>query len=301
MHLFDTVLITASSEAQAVAFRRLIARRQEHGLYPRELDFEVVADPPGGRVGTGGGTLWALTRLLERRGPDDPVAFLGSQRILLIHAGGESRRLPTYAPEGKLFAPLPLSSSALLPPVVLDAQLGLFFKYPWRRGETVVTTADVYIDFDVASVPEERGPVFGFAKPASLEQGSRHGVFRFDQHREHVVDYYQKAPVDVLAEQRPHRGHRRLRPRHRPGLPRPRGPPCLPLPGRGRRGRRLSGERARGRPRSLRPLPRGADRLPGGAVLRGVLGAGGPGQRAPGSPRAPRLRDLPPLRAREAR
>ena len=84
--------------------------------------------------------------------------------------------------------------------MVLDAQLGLFLKYPWRRGETVVTTADVYIDFDVASVPEERGPVFGFAKPASLEQGSRHGVFRFDHHREHVVDYFQKAPVDVLAE-----------------------------------------------------------------------------------------------------
>jgi galactokinase/mevalonate kinase-like predicted kinase len=200
MQLFDTVLITAASERQAEAFRSLIHRRQEHGLYPRELSFEVVADPPRGRAGTGGGTLWAITRLLERRDPGDPAAFLARQRILLVHAGGESRRLPCYAPEGKLFAPLPLPSSALLPPVVLDAQLGLFFKYPWRHGETVVTTGDVYIDFDVASVPEERGPVFGFAKPAPLEQGSRHGVFRFDQHRERVVDYFQKAPVEVLAE-----------------------------------------------------------------------------------------------------
>jgi galactokinase/mevalonate kinase-like predicted kinase len=200
MQLFDTVLVTAASERQAEAFRGLITRRQDHELYPRELSFEVVADPPGGRVGTGGGTLWALARLLERRRPRDPVAFLGNQRILLIHAGGESRRLPCYAPEGKLFAPLPLPSSALVPPVLLDAQLGLFFKYPWRRGEIVVTTADVFIDFDVASVPTERGPVFGFAKPAPLEQGSRHGVFRFDRHRERVTDYFQKAPVDVLAE-----------------------------------------------------------------------------------------------------
>jgi galactokinase/mevalonate kinase-like predicted kinase len=198
--MFDTVLITASSGRQAEKFRALIGRRQEHGLYPRELSFEVVADPPGGRVGTGGGTLWALTRLLERRAPVDRGAFLRSQRILLVHAGGESRRLPTYAPEGKLFAPLPLPSSALLPPVALDAQLGLFFKYPWRHGETVVTTADVYIDFDVASVPEERPPVFGFAKPAPLEQGARHGVFRFDRHRERVIDYFQKASVEVLAE-----------------------------------------------------------------------------------------------------
>jgi len=200
MQLFDIVLITAGSERQAGAFRSLIVRRQDAGLYPREVAFEVVADPPGGRVGTGGGTLWAIAQLLERRRPDDPAEFLGRQRILLIHAGGESRRLPCYAPEGKLFAPLPLPSSALLPPVVLDAQLGLFFKYPWRPGETVVTTADVFIDFDAASVPEERGPVFGFAKPAPLEQGSRHGVFRFDRHRERVIDYFQKAPVGVLAE-----------------------------------------------------------------------------------------------------
>jgi galactokinase/mevalonate kinase-like predicted kinase len=199
MQLFDTVLITAASERQAGAFRRLIDRRLHHGLYPRELAFEVVADPPGGRVGTGGGTLWALARLLERRRPSDVRSFLDSQRILLVHAGGESRRLPCYAPEGKLFAPLPLPSSALLPPVLLDAQLGLFLKYPWRPGEVVVTTADVFIDFDVASVPEERGTVFGFAKPASLEQGSRHGVFRFDRHRERVIDYFQKAPVELLA------------------------------------------------------------------------------------------------------
>jgi galactokinase/mevalonate kinase-like predicted kinase len=199
MRLFDTVLVTASSERQACSFRALLDRRRREGLYPRELSFEVVADPPGGRVGTGGGTLWALEKLLESRGVKDPAAFFASERILLVHAGGESRRLPAYAPEGKLFAPLPLPSSALLPPVVLDAQLGLFLEYPWRRGEIVLATGDVVIGFDTSGVPEERGPVFGFAKPASFEQGSRHGVFRFDAHRERVVDYLQKAPADVLA------------------------------------------------------------------------------------------------------
>ncbi len=200
MRLFDTVLVTASSERQAAAFRTLIERRRDHGLYPRELAFEVVSDPPGGRAGTGGGTLWALHRLLETRG-GDAGALLSSQRLLVIHAGGESRRLPAYAPEGKLFSPLPVASSALLPPVVLDVQLGLFFRYPWRRGEIVVTSGDAVVSFDPSCVPEERGPVFGFAKPASLEQGSRHGVFRFDQRRERVLDYFQKAPPEVLARQ----------------------------------------------------------------------------------------------------
>jgi len=200
MHLFDTVVITASGERQAEAFRALLARRCEHGLYPREIAFEVVADPPGGRVGTAGSTLWALQRLLDAHG-GDAAAFFHSQRILLIHAGGESRRLPAYAPEGKLFSPLPIASSALLPPVVLDVQLGLFFKYPWRRGEIVVSSGDAVIDFDTTCVPEERGSVFGFAKPATLAQGSRHGVFRFDQRRERVLDYFQKAPPAVLARE----------------------------------------------------------------------------------------------------
>jgi galactokinase/mevalonate kinase-like predicted kinase len=200
MRLFDTVLITAASERQAAAFRSLVARRLEHGLYPREIAFEVVADPPGGRIGTGGSTLWALRRLVEARG-GDAEALLASERVLVVHAGGESRRLPAYAPEGKLFAPLPVPSSALLPPVVLDVQLGLFLEYPWRRGEVVVASGDAVVSFDTSCVPEDRGEVFGFAKPASLEQGSRHGVFRFDQRRERVLDYFQKAPPEVLARE----------------------------------------------------------------------------------------------------
>ena len=63
MPIFDTCIITASGERQAEVFRALIARRVERGLYPREIDFRVYPDPPAGRVGSGGGTIWALTRL----------------------------------------------------------------------------------------------------------------------------------------------------------------------------------------------------------------------------------------------
>lgn len=53
MPIFDTCIITASSERQAEVFRGLIARRVERGLYPREIDFRVYADPPAGRIGSG--------------------------------------------------------------------------------------------------------------------------------------------------------------------------------------------------------------------------------------------------------
>ena len=200
MQLFDYCVVTASTERQAEEFRRLIGRRLEHELYPREVEFRVYADPPAGRVGSGGGTLWALHTLMSESGATDARAFFGSRRILVLHSGGESRRLPGYAPEGKLFTPLPVPSNSTLAPIALDLQLSLFFKYPWRRGELLVGSGDVVLDFDTSSLPEDRGHVCGFAKAAPPEQATHHGVFRFDRRRETVQDYFQKAPVPYLVE-----------------------------------------------------------------------------------------------------
>lgn len=183
MHLPDIVAVCLSSPEQAAATERAIDRRRSLGIYPRELTFAVVHDPPGGRVGSGGGTLHALAQLRERFG--DAV---DAQSILLLHAGGESRWLAAYAPEGKLFAP-----------VLFDIQLNLYLSYPWRDGELVVGSGDVYLDFGMDSVQRERGAVCGFAAPASFEVGSRHGVFAFDRTGRQVVDYLQKAPLEELS------------------------------------------------------------------------------------------------------
>ena len=198
--MFDICVITASHDRQAERFRNLIQKRVEGGLYPREISFKVYSDPPGGRIGSGGGTLWALKSLLKESGSKDPGAFFSEKRILIIHAGGESRRLPCYSPEGKLFAPLPVTTSSLIPPVVLDMQLTLFLKYPWKQGEVVVTSGDVVIDFDTNALIGFSADLCGFAATAPLEEGSLHGVFKFDASQETVIDYYQKADVDFLGQ-----------------------------------------------------------------------------------------------------
>ncbi len=198
MPLFDTCIITASNEGQAEVFRTLLSKRVDQGLYPREIDFRVVADPPGGRVGSGGGTLWALIQYL---GKDSlSLADVGRRKILMIHAGGEARRLPVYGPEGKLFAPVPAASSSILPPIVLDLELSLFFKYPWRDGELLVASGDVIIDFNTEALDLPEGPICGFAAPAPFERGARHGVFAFDAQTGLVSDYHQKASADFLAQ-----------------------------------------------------------------------------------------------------
>jgi len=212
MSIFTSCVITASDERQAETFRTLIARRIDAGLYPREIDFLVCADPPGGRVGSGGGSLRALREATLRLGPERRKAasgrapgsggsgggILGGARVLVIHAGGESRRLPAYVPEGKLFAPLPSPSSSLIQPVVFDHMLALFLRYPWRDDELVVCSGDVVIDFDtdMLDLPDE--PLCGFAAPDSFERGSRHGVYVFDPLTGSVADFFQKASKETL-------------------------------------------------------------------------------------------------------
>ena len=100
----------------------------------------MVNDPETGRIGSGGGTLHAL--YTAAGGPEHVAAFSANERILILHAGGESRRLPYYAPEGKLFAPVPVASSSIWPPVILDVQLSLYLRFPWRDGEVLVTSGD---------------------------------------------------------------------------------------------------------------------------------------------------------------
>ncbi len=200
MNLFDICIITASSPKQAKVFQALLERRKSAGLYPREIDFKVYSDPVKGRIGSGGGTLLAIHNLLKDYNIKDSLEFFCTHKILILHAGGESRRLPCYAPEGKLFAPIPVGSSSIMPPVVLDVQLNLFLKYPWKQGELLVGSGDVLIDFDPSSVKDSRHGICGFAKPVSFETGSRHGVFKFDAEKNRITDFYQKLSPAYLGK-----------------------------------------------------------------------------------------------------
>lgn len=59
-------------------------------------------DPVGKKLGSGGGTTWLLRAAYEAN--DEGRTFdewLAADKRLLLHAGGQSRRLPSYAPSGR--------------------------------------------------------------------------------------------------------------------------------------------------------------------------------------------------------
>lgn len=106
---WDTCVLTASDERQAAMYQRQLDWRREGHLLPVNTQFLVLPDPSGQRIGSGGATLCALRQVAGGAGsgvPQQPVT-LGPERILIIHSGGDSRRLPHSSVTGKLFARVP--------------------------------------------------------------------------------------------------------------------------------------------------------------------------------------------------
>ena len=106
MRFWDVAIITASCERQAALYRSEIDRRRTASMLPEDTEFLVVPDPGDRRIGSGSATINALGIL----GKDQEWWEL--HRALLIHSGGDSRRLPQYSPVGKLFGVLPSQTSS---------------------------------------------------------------------------------------------------------------------------------------------------------------------------------------------
>ena len=187
---WDDLIVTASTDDQAAAYERRLALRQELGLLTGPAgtsvrEVLVVTDPGGKRVGSGGSTLHCLARVLEARGAgaggeDAWLAALRDLRILIVHAGGDSKRLPAYRPCGKLFLPVPCDSDSALGATLFDRQIGTYLDLPAAppgRGQTVIASGDVLLTFDAGEVRFDAPGLTGLGALASPEDAARHGVY----------------------------------------------------------------------------------------------------------------------------
>lgn len=115
---WDYIVLTASNEEQAEAFRSQIAYRQEKHVLPCKTKYLVLPDPDGKRVGSGGATLQVLRKLAEI---EEISGDFHNKRILVIHSGGDSKRVPQYSVCGKLFPRYPVSCRMEERPVCLTS------------------------------------------------------------------------------------------------------------------------------------------------------------------------------------
>ncbi|MDO4284841.1 MAG: L-fucokinase [Eubacteriales bacterium] len=171
---WDYVILTASDEDQAKGFRAQISERQQAGVLNAWTHFAVLPDPEGKRVGSGGATLNVLSYIAEREGSDD---FRG-KRILVIHSGGDSKRVPQYSALGKLFSPVPRELPNGRPSTLFDEFMIGMSSVPGRIKEgMLVLSGDVLLLFNSLQIDfaGEGAAAISFKK--EVETGKNHGVF----------------------------------------------------------------------------------------------------------------------------
>lgn len=122
-------------------------------LHERSRDeFFCTSDPRGKRLGSGSGTTWLLEECYREENSDsDFREWLSKEKRVLVHAGGQSRRLPAYAVAGKVGLPVPVfrwARGQRLSQDLLSLQLPLYEKIMKMAPEslhTLIVSGDVYI------------------------------------------------------------------------------------------------------------------------------------------------------------
>ena len=148
-----------------------------------ESDWFVTSDPAGERVGSGGGTAHLLTELFHEEESNSFAGWVSESKRVIIHAGGQSRRLPAYAPLGKSLLPMPVfrwSRGQQLNQRLIHLQTPLFDQIIERAPEnlnTLIASGDtlVFSGKKFPQIPEADVVCFGmWIEP---EKATNHGVF----------------------------------------------------------------------------------------------------------------------------
>jgi fucokinase len=169
---WDVVMVTASSRRQADSYREQIQRRNSSGTLPGCTEFLVVPDPEDRRVGSGGATVNALGVLAKDR------EWWSRHKVLLIHSGGDSRRLPQYSPGGKLFGILPSRGRLGGTTTVFDETIALSAGWAEKiPNGLLVGSGDVVLRFDPGEVRWDRPGATGVAMRLDVETAAHHGVY----------------------------------------------------------------------------------------------------------------------------
>lgn len=179
----------------------------EHHL-PLGLPTRVTQDPPQGHLGSGGATIRALREAWRAEvDAGDWETWLGTRRRIVLHGGGQSRRLPAYAAVGKPLLPMPVlrpSRGQRLDQTLLDLQLPDYlrlFSLAPGSARLMVASGDVLVKLGqhLPAIPQADVVGMGIALPP--EQARDFGVFFSPREKESAVEFFlQKPSADRIRE-----------------------------------------------------------------------------------------------------
>jgi fucokinase len=194
---WDYIILTASNEEQADAYRMQIENRLSQGLLPASTHYAVLPDPDGKRIGSGGATFNVLKYIKEFSGDED---CFKDKRILVIHSGGDSKRVPQYSACGKLFSPVPRQLPNGNRSTLFDEFIISMSGIPARiKDGMLVLSGDVLLLFNSLQIDFQFEGAAAISIKENVETGKNHGVFLSDKEG-NVGNFLHKQTVEQLTK-----------------------------------------------------------------------------------------------------
>ncbi|WP_028912745.1 bifunctional fucokinase/fucose-1-phosphate guanylyltransferase [Prevotella sp. MA2016] len=170
-------------------------------------EYFCTNDPVGHKLGSGGGTTWLLQACMTTEDGTSLAEWLPREKRILLHAGGQSRRLPSYAPSGKILTPIPVfrwERGQKLSQDLLSLQLPLYEQMMQMAPagiHTMVVSGDVLVRTSqpLQPIPDADVVCYGLWLDASVAKN--HGVFVSSRKSPQVLkQMLQKPSIETLNE-----------------------------------------------------------------------------------------------------
>ena len=145
-------------------------------------------------MGSGGATLNVLRYIHQDAGSFD------DKRILVIHSGGDSKRVPQYSACGKLFSPVPrLLPNGRRSTLFDEFMISMCGVAARIRAGMLVCSGDVLLLFNPLQIDFYGSGAAALSIKEPAEIGKNHGVYRVDE-QGNVGGFLHKKTVDQLHE-----------------------------------------------------------------------------------------------------
>ena len=165
-----------------------------------------TSDPIDKKLGSGGGTTWLLQEWYNQRNKEAMEAGgkfdadADAEKRILLHAGGQSRRLPGYAPSGKVLTPIPVfrwARGQRLGQHLLSLQIPLYERIMNQAPDglrTLIASGDVYIRAERPLQPIPNVDVVCYGLWVDPVLATHHGVFVSDRKHPEALDFMLQKP-----------------------------------------------------------------------------------------------------------
>ena len=192
---WDVIVITASNERQAKIYENQINKRLKYNLLPSDCDYIVIPDKDNKRIGSGGATLNVILELKKKYSNFDDL------KILLIHSGGDSKRIPQYSATGKLFSPVPRELKIGFSSTLFDELLILLSMIPLRMGSgMLIICGDALLLFNPLQLDFQYKDLASVSMKAPSTEGTTHGVM-VENKDGNITKFLHKCSIEKLEKE----------------------------------------------------------------------------------------------------